>query len=29
MDGLALAQAIREKHPRLPIPLATGYFFPP
>jgi PAS domain S-box-containing protein len=25
MDGLALAQAIREKHPRLPILLATGY----
>ena len=25
MDGLALAQAIREKYPRLPILLATGY----
>jgi PAS domain S-box-containing protein len=25
MDGLALAQAIREKHPGLPILLATGY----
>jgi PAS domain S-box-containing protein len=25
MDGLGLAQAIREKHPRLPILLATGY----
>jgi PAS domain S-box-containing protein len=25
MDGLALAQAIRDKHPRLPILLATGY----
>lgn len=25
MDGLALAQAIRKKHPRLPILLATGY----
>jgi PAS domain S-box-containing protein len=25
MDGLALAQAVREKYPRLPILLATGY----
>jgi CheY-like chemotaxis protein len=25
MDGLALAQAIRGKYPRLPILLATGY----
>jgi CheY-like chemotaxis protein len=25
MDGLGLAQAIRAKHPRLPILLATGY----
>jgi PAS domain S-box-containing protein len=25
MDGLALAQAIREKYPRLPVLLATGY----
>jgi PAS domain S-box-containing protein len=25
MDGLALAQAIREKYPRLPILLTTGY----
>jgi PAS domain S-box-containing protein len=25
MDGLALAQAIREQYPRLPILLATGY----
>jgi CheY-like chemotaxis protein len=25
MDGLALAQAIREKYPRMPILLATGY----
>jgi PAS domain S-box-containing protein len=25
MDGLALAQAIRQKYPRLPILLATGY----
>ena len=25
MDGLALAQVIREKYPRLPILLATGY----
>ena len=25
MDGLALARAIREKHPGLPVLLATGY----
>jgi CheY-like chemotaxis protein len=25
MDGLGLAQAIREKYPQLPILLATGY----
>jgi CheY-like chemotaxis protein len=25
MDGLGLAQAIRQKHPELPVLLATGY----
>jgi DNA-binding LytR/AlgR family response regulator len=25
MDGLALARALKQKHPRLPILLASGY----